>query len=150
MQTLFTETQVARGITGLLHIPAPYLAYGVSCLLLLICAPLVPSGGVGDSVVALSLPIVCGFYFGRRFYRKLPTITAFFAWVLPGVFLTYSAVSWQHTMAQYDSTWSTYFGKDCGGSECLYQLFLTGPFYTSVAYSLGALSVRLKKTAYSD
>jgi hypothetical protein len=54
-------------------------------------------------------------------------------------------------MAVYDSTWDTYFGKGCGGSECLYELFLTAPFYTSVAYSIGAYTTfkRMRKTLSS-
>ena len=36
------------------------------------------------------------------------------------------------------SLWDEYFGRDCGDSECLSQLFATAPLYTSVAYSLAA------------
>jgi hypothetical protein len=41
-------------------------------------------------------------------------------------------------MSQYDSTWDTFFGTKCGGSECFYQLLITAPFYGAVAYSAGA------------
>jgi hypothetical protein len=43
-------------------------------------------------------------------------------------------------MSAYDSSWDTYFGSRCGGSECLYQFFLTIPLYAALAYSIGALT----------
>jgi hypothetical protein len=48
-------------------------------------------------------------------------------------------------MAAYDSTWDTYFGKNCTGSECLYELFLTMPFYAGIGYSVGALLTKIWK-----
>ena len=83
--------------------------------------------------------IAIGFAAGSYLYSRLPSKVAYFSWCIPGLLLLCSAWHWQSTMAIYDSTWQTYFGKGCGGSECLYELALTAPFYTSVAYSVGAL-----------
>jgi hypothetical protein len=82
--------------------------------------------------------IVAGLLLGRLCYLLLPSKAAFFAWLLPGVFLLWSAWSWQRTSSMYDSTWDTFFSKSCGGSECLYELLLTVPFYSGVGYSVGA------------
>jgi len=82
--------------------------------------------------------MVCGFLAGHWCYRKFPSRTAFLAWCVPGTILFTIVLQWQHKMSQYDPTWQTFFGMRCGGSECLYQLFLTAPFYTAVSYSVGA------------
>jgi hypothetical protein len=94
-----------------------------------------------------SLAAACA---GVFFYKRIRHKFAFWAWVPSFILLLWSAWDWHGTLSKYDSTWDTHFGKDCGGSECLYQLFFTVPFYTSVAYSLGAVAAWLwdkEKTA---
>jgi hypothetical protein len=83
--------------------------------------------------------IIAGMFLGMLLYRRIASPFALLAWLPPAVFLSWSALSWHRTMAAYDSTWDTYFGKNCGGSECLYELLLTMPFYAAVGYSVGAL-----------
>lgn len=83
--------------------------------------------------------ILAGFLFGWLAYRRIPSRLAFGAFAVPAVILFWNVVSWQRAMSQYDSTWSTFFGTGCGGSECLYQLIVTAPFYTAVAYSAGSV-----------
>jgi hypothetical protein len=111
-------------------------------LLILIIPPLGKvTNPLGRAVVepVFSLMVLAGFAIGLYCYQKIPSKLAFAVWIVPGIFLLYSAWSWHRTMSQYDSVWSTYFGSGCGGSECLYELFLTAPFYSAIAYSLGAL-----------
>ena len=69
-----------------------------------------------------------GLVVGCLTYILLPFFTAFLAWLPPGLFLLWDAANWQLTNSTYDSTWDTFFGKGCGGSECLYALLLTAPF----------------------
>jgi len=149
MRTIFTETQIGLRMNSLIHIVGPYLAYAASVLLTVIFIAIIPHAGetgtIGTLLGYIAI-ISCGFLSGWFLYTKVPAKTALFAWVLPAAFLTYSAVSWQMTMAKYDSTWSTYFGTNCGGSECMYQFFLTAPFYTALAYSVGALTARLRRS----
>jgi hypothetical protein len=90
--------------------------------------------------------VLMGILLGGIAYRRLPTKLAFYVGVPPAVLLFSSAWHWQQTMAIYDSTWDTYFGKGCAGSECLYELLLTAPFYTSLAYTVGALASRLNRS----
>jgi hypothetical protein len=66
---------------------------------------------------------------GYQLYQRLPYREAFAVWFVPGLFLLVSAWNWHLTTSQYDSVWNTYFGKDCGGSECMYEALLTAPFY---------------------
>ena len=85
--------------------------------------------------------IMAGLLLGWFAYETVPSKTAFFGWLVPGCFLLWKAWSWQRSIAAYDdSTLDTYFGRNCGGSECLYQLFFTVPFYSSLSYSIGAFS----------
>jgi hypothetical protein len=120
------------GIYGLLHLGLPYAA----TILGFIASILIQLGGE-----PFWLPeIMAGLLLGWFAFETVPSKTAFLAWIVPAGCLLWSVWSLQHTTGAHDSTWNTYFGSDCGGSECLYQLLLTAPFYSSVFYSIGALS----------
>lgn len=127
------------------HIPAGYFAAVAGVLASALLVLIVPGGGASNTIAGelINEPcwapvIIVGLLLGACCYKYVPSKLSFFAWLLPGIFLLWSAWSWQKTMSMYDSTWDTYFGKDCGGSECVYQLFVTVPFYSGLAYSLGA------------
>src|SRR6266702_5877588 len=118
------------------------LSFLAQLLLILIIPPLgkvTNPFGRAVNEPAFLLLILAGFAVGRYRYQRIPSRLAFAIWIVPGIFLLYSARSWHKTMPRYDSVWVTYFGSGCGGSECLYELFLTAPFYSAIAYSLGAL-----------
>ena len=89
--------------------------------------------------------ILAGACFGAFFYKRIRHRFAFWSWVPSCILLIWSAWDWHGAMSKYDSTWDTYFGKNCGGSECVYQIFLTVPFYASVAYALGAVLARVSE-----
>ena len=39
--------------------------------------------------------------------------------------------------------WFNYFGRsNCGGTECVYELFGTWPLFSSIGYSIGSLAAR--------
>ena len=118
------------------------LSFLAQMLLILIIPPLGkvtnPLGRVMNEPV-FPLLILLAFVVGRYCYQRIPSRLAFAIWIVPGIFLLCSAWSWHKTMSRYDSVWTTYFGSGCGGSECLYELFFTAPFYSAIAYSLGAL-----------
>jgi hypothetical protein len=131
---------------NLFHLLAIYPAFLVGVLVSLPIVAILPVIGQQASVSGRLLEepfwvpeIVAGFCAGWFFYKRLPSKIALLAWIAPAVFLSWSAWSWHKTASMYDPTWDTYFGSHCGGSECLYQLLLTAPFYTSVAYSLAAV-----------
>jgi hypothetical protein len=85
--------------------------------------------------------IAAGLLFGWVAYKRLPSRLAFFSFAIPAAILAWSAASWR----SIDSTWDTFFGAGCGGSECLYQLFITAPFYGAVAYSVGAVIAHCRR-----
>jgi hypothetical protein len=129
----------------LLHIAGVYLSVLAGFVISLFLVAVLPGGGSHDRFFGqvVSEPfwvpeIVAGILFGRLCYLRAPSRIAFVAWIVPGVLLAWNVWSDQQTMSAYDSTWDTYFGRNCGGSECIYQLVLTVPFYAGVAYSLGA------------
>ena len=88
--------------------------------------------------------IIAGLLIGYLAYKRVPSRFAFVSWIVPGVILFWNVISWQRTMSQYDSTWSTFFGTGCGGSECMYELFLTAPFYTAIGYAAGAAIAHIR------
>lgn len=84
-------------------------------------------------------PVLIAFCLGflaRRFFRNR---TGGWVWVVPAFFLLAGILSWQNGgyRPYWPDVWNNYFGSDCGSSECLYEFFVTAPFYTSVAYTFG-------------
>jgi hypothetical protein len=92
----------------------------------------------GDEPYFLA-PILAGFVLGGLSHRFFGTRAAAWVWVPPAVVLLWNIFTWKNGgyRPYWPDVWHNYFGSDCGGSECLYELFVTAPFYTSVAYSLG-------------
>jgi hypothetical protein len=97
-------------------------------------------------------PVVVSFLFGafsRRFFR---TRSALWVWVLPTLVLLVDILTWQShsSRSRWADVWANYFGSSCGDTECLGELLVTAPFYTSVAYTLGwiasGLSQQRKRT----
>ena len=105
----------------------------------------VGDGTFTDSLTRMEGPLwlpglFCTFLCGCIIYFFSRSRTATLSWLLPALILAWNLLSWP---SNGGSAWDTFFGTNCGSSECLYQLFVTSPFYACVAYSLGALTVRL-------
>lgn len=58
----------------------------------------------------------------------IPTIALAYN-ILPGLFRSPNARKW---------VWDNYFSAGCGSTECLYEFFITVPFYTSLSYTIGS------------
>src|SRR5207244_2215740 len=60
-------------------------------------------------------------------------------WLLPAMILAFNVATWKSHIARsnFSDAWANYFTSDCGASECLYEILITAPFYTSVAYTVG-------------
>jgi hypothetical protein len=90
--------------------------------------------------------LVLGF-FSRRILRSRWGV---WVWVLPLIVLAWNLLTWEGagpptTKVYWAHVWANYFSSACAGSECLYELFVTVPFYTSAAYSLGWLAASLRQ-----
>jgi hypothetical protein len=92
--------------------------------------------------------ILVGLYFGWLLSRRLHHRSMLWIWVVPFVILffvfaaTPPLTPWSSMLIRphtIQSRLSFYFGNGCQvQSRCLDQLFVTMPFYASLAYSLGA------------
>lgn len=97
-------------------------------------------------------PIVAAFVLGLFSHRVWKTNASFWLWVVPAVFLVWNVFSWKSYTSRSNlaDAWANYFGSDCGESECLYEVLVTAPFYTSVAYSVGSIAMRVLGAARSS
>jgi len=102
------------------------------------------------------IQIAVGGYLGWKLYRRWGHCSMLWVWILPGVVLTYAVIAiptfspWSSSPADTGPL-SHYFGWGCQADyRCYDQFTFTQPFYTSVAYSLGALwaSRRLEVPSY--
>lgn len=94
------------------------------------------------------IQIAFGAYVGWKLYRRWQHLAMLWVWILPAVVLTYAVIAiptfspWSDSAADMGPL-SHYFGWGCqADNRCYDQLTFTEPFYTSVAYSLGAACAR--------
>jgi len=99
--------------------------------------------------------ITVGAYLGCKLYRRWRHRAMLWAWILPGVLLIYAVIAiptlspW--SLSPQSGPIAHYFGWGCQADyRCYDQLTFTQPFYTSVAYCLGALwaSRRMRSPGY--
>ncbi len=93
-------------------------------------------------------PIVAAFVLGLFSNRVWKTNAGFWVWLFHAVILVWNVFSWKSYTSRSNlaDAWANYFGSDCGDPECLYDVLVTAPFYTSVAYSVGWIAMRLLGT----
>lgn len=101
----------------------------------------VQEGSIGELLSTMEPPLylpglICAFLLGCIVYFLTRSVTTSLAWLLPAAILAWNMLIWRGS-----SVWDTFFGSECGNTECLYQTFITVPFYASGAYSLGAVVV---------
>jgi hypothetical protein len=104
---------------------------------------------VGEPYFAL--PVLTGFFLGVLSSRFFRSSSAAWVWVLPTIILVWNLLSWHNGgyRPYWPDVWNNYFGSNCGSSECLYELFITAPFYTSFAYTLGWIA-RCTLTSFKE
>lgn len=82
---------------------------------------------------------VVGLLVGYWLNRMERASAAQWVWLPPLVLLAWAFRSdYLSLSGGWLNTWGSYFTKNCTRSECLGEAFATIPFYTCVAYSLGA------------
>lgn len=129
-----------------LHSLAAYVSVAMAFLLESPITEKWPAAGRNDTVVGhfiespvWGLGIICAFALGCAVYLILRSNSALFAWWVPVLLLIWNVLTWPSSGS--GSVSDTFFTADCGGSECVYQLLVTAPFYASVAYAFGALVI---------
>ena len=70
-----------------------------------------------------------------HFAPKSPS--ASWVWVVPALLLLQHLRPWSFRSQDLSIAWNDLFGPNCGNTECLMELFVTAPFFTSIAYSVG-------------
>lgn len=87
-------------------------------------------------------PVIVGLVMGFLLHPWFRSRLGAWVWVLPALILIWNLFTWEP--GPYRAYWpdvrENYFSGQCGSSECLYEQFVTCPFYTSVAYALGWLA----------
>jgi len=89
--------------------------------------------------------VLSGFVLGAFSYRFFRSRAAYWVWIIPAGILVWNIFTWEAAPSQpyWPEVWNNYFGSDCGGSECVYEVFVTVPFYSSLAYALGSITTTL-------
>jgi hypothetical protein len=84
-------------------------------------------------------PILASCVFGALSRHYSRSIAARWVWVFPAIILIWNVFTWRNGgyRPYWPDVWNNYFGSHCGSSECIYELFVTAPFYTSLAYTFG-------------
>lgn len=93
------------------------------------------------------LVILSAFALGTLASRVFRPRVGGLVWILPTTILLWNLFTWEGAGAftrlpYWTAVWNNYFAE-CGSSECLYKLFVTVPFYSSLAYSVGWICERL-------
>ena len=124
-------TFLLRGSIAEVHEPWAHPAFMRGMHLILSNTPFFP------------IQIATGAYLGWKLYSRLRHRSILWVWILPGIVLTYAVIAvptfspW--SLSAETGPLSHCFGRGCQADYRWYdQLTFTQPFYTAVAYSLGA------------
>lgn len=90
-------------------------------------------------------PVLTGFLLGVVSRRYFKGHEGFWVWVLPTLTLAAAMVMTRPygPYSRWEYVWDNFFTSRCGDTECISEAVNTAPFYTSVAYSLGAVMKHL-------
>jgi hypothetical protein len=83
--------------------------------------------------------VLSGLILGALSRRWSQSCAAAWVWILPAVVLIWNVFTWKNggSAPYWSDVWNNYFSSHCNGSECLYEFFVTAPFLTSLAYTVG-------------
>lgn len=105
------------------------------------------SAAIGPPLFPLELVIAAGL--GYALNRRRGDFAATFVWIPAAVVLAWgiSIVVAQPFDGGWAGVWRQYFGSNCQSSECLGEVIVTAPLYTSILYSAAALvpALRLRR-----
>jgi hypothetical protein len=94
---------------------------------------------LGTESPYFAAPVLTAFILGALSHRLFGSRAALWVWALPTLILVLNVLMWKSSTprSNLEDALANLFSGDCGDSECLYELFVTAPFYTSVAYTMG-------------
>jgi len=101
-------------------------------------------GGDGPYFVG---PILAAFFLGSWSRKRFGFKAGAYVWIIPTSYMLLNMLRWHSwgSIPWWRALWDDFFSSDCGNSGCFYEFFVTGPFYTSLAYTIGWLVKRQTK-----
>jgi hypothetical protein len=82
--------------------------------------------------------ILAAFLLGLwSFHRSPGSPSAVWVWVLPTLVVVLTLQPWKFGSPTWTTAWSNLFGSRAEATDSLLEVFVTAPFYTSLAYSAG-------------
>jgi hypothetical protein len=95
-----------------------------------------------DSTFPL-FPVLTALWLGLSIHRSSKSKSGPWVWILPAAILLWNVLpSMLRSPDARKLVYDDYFTRNCARTECLYQFFITNPFYTSAAYAIGCLAKR--------
>ena len=89
-----------------------------------------------------SVPILGGLVLGYVLGGRLPRLSARLLFVIPLLFAAYEIWNWitysESSTTILISLKDNFLGGNCGASECLEELIVSAPLFSSIAYSIGS------------
>jgi hypothetical protein len=88
-----------------------------------------------------ALPALTALFLGFISHRLSRSRSGAFSWIVPSAVLLCTILP-RLVSSPAQESWiiDNLFSAGCGSTECLYELFITAPFCTSVAYTIGWLA----------
>jgi hypothetical protein len=139
-----------------IHTGAIYLAMLAAVILTMLLILIFPPAGqkstfIGSKVEApFWVPeIICGAAAGWLVRKRFSVLNSGYGILIPLLLLLWNILTEGLRMRSYTPLIDIYFSTHSGDTEGLYELFLTAPLYTAIAYCLGALAL-ISKTKMHD
>jgi len=97
-------------------------------------------------------PVLCALMLGWLSAKICRSWTGLLVPLVPLVVLALAVSTWKSysTRPNLADAWANFFTQNCGESECIAQLLVTQPAYTSLAYTLGWIFISRLPTIRSE
>ncbi len=134
-----------------LHTGTIYLALLAAVILTMLLILVFPAAGQRSTFIGSMTEapfwtpeIICGAAAGWSVRRRFFVLNSGYGVLLPLLLLIWNILTEGLRMRPYTRLIDIYFSAHSGDMEGLYELFLTAPLYTAIAYCLGALAFIFK------
>jgi hypothetical protein len=143
--------KVRRAITQItIHTGAIYLAVLTAVIMNMLLILIYPPAGQTSTFIGSKLEapfwipeIICGAVAGWVVRERFTFFNAGYGILIPLLLLLCNILTEGLRMRPYTPLIDIYFSAHSGATEGLYELFLTAPLYTAIAYYLAALASKI-------
>jgi hypothetical protein len=134
-----------------IHTGAIYLAMLAAVILTMLLILIFPPAGQRSTLIGSMTEapfwtpeIICGAAAGWLIRQRFSILHSGYGILIPLFLLVWNILTEGLRMRPYTPLIDIYFSAHSGDTEGLYELFLTAPLYTAIAYCLGALAFIIK------